>query len=116
MNEGLNLISLHELEYRRRCRNCMIIDLRSPELFAASHVPEAVNLPFEEFDQWKRVLPRNRTLILYCERGGSAMQAGRKLMQAGYRVEIVSGGYNSIQQRGDSEKRRRNNYDFDIER
>lgn len=110
MSEGLNLISLHELELRRRCRNCMIIDLREPESYAAGHVPGAVNLPFGDFDRWSRRLPRNKNLILYCERGNSAMQAGRKLTQAGYMVEIVSGGYRSIQQGGERTENGRYRY------
>lgn len=93
MSEGLNLISMHDLERRMGCRDCMIIDLRAPGLYALDHVPGAVNLPFEDFGRWSRTLPRNKTLIFYCERGGSAMQAGRRLMRAGYNVEIVAGGY-----------------------
>ena len=92
MSEGLNLISMHDLEYRRNCRDCMIIDLRVPGMYASGHVPGAVNLPFEDFYRWSRTLPRDKKLILYCERGGSAMQAGRRLMRAGYDVEIVAGG------------------------
>ena len=96
MYDGLNLISLHELEEHRRCRNCMIIDLREPQAFRAGHFPDAINLPFEEFDRWAYRLPKHKTIILYCERGGSAMMAGRRLMRAGYDVRIVSGGYREI--------------------
>lgn len=96
MYDGLNLISLRELEDRRRCRNCMIIDLRDEMAFRAGHFPDAVNLPFEAFDRWAYGLPKRKTIILYCERGGSAMLAGRRLMRAGYEVEIVSGGYRGM--------------------
>ena len=93
MSEGMNLISMRELECRSGCRDCVIIDLREPESYAAGHVPGAVNLPFRDYDRWRRVLPRNKVIVLYCERGGAAMQAGRRLMRAGYQVEVVSGGY-----------------------
>lgn len=93
MNADLSLISMHDLERRRECRDCLIIDLRPPEAYAAGHVPGAVNLPFREYDRWSRLLPKQKTLVLYCARGGSAMQAGRRLARAGYRVEVVSGGY-----------------------
>lgn len=98
MSEGLNLISMHDLERRVNCPDCMIIDLRAPGMYASGHVPGAVNLPFEDFYRWSRILPGNKTLILYCERGGSAMQAGRRLMRAGYDVEIVAGGYRPEEQ------------------
>ena len=96
MYEGLNLISWHEMENRRRCRACVIIDLREPAAYRAGHFHGALNLPFEEYDQWAYRLPKEKTIILYCERGGSAMQAGRRLLQAGYEVEVVSGGYRSL--------------------
>lgn len=97
MYTNLKLISGHELERRRECRDCMIIDLRRPEAYAAGHVPEAVNFPFRDFDRWSKTLPKNKIIVLYCERGGSALQAGRRLMREGYTVEIVSGGYHPRQ-------------------
>ena len=93
MYDGLNLISLRDLEERGKCRDCMIIDLRDPQAFRVGHFPNAINLPFEEFDRWAYRLPKHKIIILYCERGGSAMLAGRRLMRAGYDVEVVSGGY-----------------------
>lgn len=93
MDNNLSLISGHELERKRGCADCMVIDLREPRLYHISHLPGAVNLPFEDYDRWSRMLPRTKLLVLYCERGGSALQAGRRLAKEGYRVEVVSGGY-----------------------
>ncbi|MBQ4563818.1 MAG: rhodanese-like domain-containing protein [Lachnospiraceae bacterium] len=93
MDNNLILISERELEQRAGCHDCMVIDLREPGRYRAGHLPGAVNLPFEDYDRWSGRLPRTKTLILYCERGGSALQAGRRLARIGYRVEVVSGGY-----------------------
>ncbi len=93
MDNNLSLISRHELELRRGCLDCMVIDLREPVHYRAGHLPGAVNLPFEDYDRWSRMLPKQKLLVLYCERGGSALQAGRRLAREGYRVEVVSGGY-----------------------
>ena len=93
MDVNLNLISGHELERKAGCSDCMVIDLREPRLYRIGHFPGAVNLPFEDYDRWSRMLPRTKLLVLYCERGGSALQAGRRLARIGYRVEVVSGGY-----------------------
>lgn len=93
MDNNLSLISRHELEQKAGCRDCMVIDLREPAHYRAGHLPGAVNLPFEDYDRWSRMLPKRKLLVLYCERGGSALQAGRRLAREGYRVEVVSGGY-----------------------
>ena len=93
MEGNLNLISRHELERKAGRGDCMVIDLREPRLYRIGHSPGAVNLPFENYDRWSRMLPKTKRIILYCERGGSALQAGRQLARAGYRVEVVSGGY-----------------------
>ena len=96
MDNNLSLISRRELEMRQGCLDCMVIDLREPVHYRAGHLPGAVNLPFEDYDRWSTMLPKRKLLVLYCERGGSALQAGRRLAREGYRVEVVSGGYRPV--------------------
>lgn len=37
-------------------------------------------------------LLRNRTLILYCDRGGLSMKAAKELIEMGYNAKSVVGG------------------------
>jgi len=68
-----------------------LLDLRSAEAFGAGHIRGARNLPPERLtdaiDGLKRL--KDRTLIVYCERGVSAAGAMRALQQQGF-SQVVS--------------------------
>lgn len=73
----------------------VILDVRSPEAYAAGHVPGAINLP------WRRVVPRNvvpfpdHTLfVVYSAgpHGNGADKAALRLAQLGRPVKKMIGG------------------------
>ena len=72
--------------------NIMIIDLRSSFSYQKGHLKGAVNLPYEEYDYWKNQLPRDKTLIFYCARGGQSMNVCRHLESMGYQVINLANG------------------------
>lgn len=89
--EQLHLISARELDsYVDRYPKVLIIDVRPREEYEISHIRYAVNLPYQEGRFWK--LPKNREIVVYCERGAASMAAARELKQQGYRVMSVAGG------------------------
>ena len=47
---------------------------------------------YDFLEDYKKRLPRNRLLVLYCEWGTTSILAGRKLSQYGYDVLSVNGG------------------------
>ena len=61
----------------------LIVDVRSPEEYAAGHVPGAINLPFREIDQHLEMLRSHPQLVIYCERGVRANIAEATLAEAG---------------------------------
>lgn len=73
-------------------RDAVIIDLRKKEEFLREHVRTARNIPYEELEKGA-VLPENKLLILYCDRGGASLKAARKLAEEGYRTRSVIGGF-----------------------
>ncbi|GLC82653.1 rhodanese-like domain-containing protein [Lacrimispora brassicae] len=79
----------HYINYNE---NIMIIDLRSQSSYRQSHIRGAVNLPYEDMDQWVSSLPKDKLLIFYCSRGGQSMIVCRKLEQAGYNVVNIANG------------------------
>lgn len=91
---GIETISAHDLDKYYGDRNVMIIDLRDKEEYEASHFDGAVNIPYEELDIFE-ALPANKTLVLYCDRGSASLLAARELMQRGYRVKSVVGGFHA---------------------
>lgn len=89
--EQIRLISVRELDaYVDRYPAVYLIDVRPEEEFRRSHIRHAVNIPYEEGIIWK--LPRQKEIVVYCDRGSTSMMAARDLLKAGYRVVSVSGG------------------------
>lgn len=64
----------------------LILDVRSPEEYAAGHVPRAKNVPHSEIAARLAEIAsyRDREVILYCERGGRAARARELLETAGF--------------------------------
>lgn len=70
----------------------IIVDVRSPEAFAKSHIPMAINLPLEEIERGNITLPKTKIIFVYCENGGSSALAARILADKGYQVRNAVGG------------------------
>jgi len=62
----------------------LILDVRSPEEYAAGHVPGAINIPFREIDQHLAELRSHPQIVVYCERGIRANIAETTLADAGF--------------------------------
>lgn len=70
-----------------------ILDVRSPEEFAAGHVAAATNIPIETLRERTDELPRDRKIVSYCQVGQRGYLATRVLRQAGFEAFNLSGGY-----------------------
>lgn len=72
----------------------LIVDVRSPEEFAAGHIPGAINLPYREVPFRLHELAdfEHSEIILYCEVGGRASIAGAALEQTGFdHISMLAG-------------------------
>lgn len=76
----------------------LVIDVRTPGEFAEGHIPHAINLPLEELRDRLEEVPQGRSLMVYCKVGQRGYMATRLLMQKGFDVANISGGYTSWQQ------------------
>lgn len=72
----------------------MIIDARDAAQFSKEHIPGAVNI------EWRQVLaksgdiPKNKSVLIYCNTGSLSAQAGFALRVSGWEnVKILQGGY-----------------------
>jgi rhodanese-related sulfurtransferase len=70
--------------------DAVLIDVRTPEEFAAGHVPGAVNLPHTEIADRLDEIP-SREVIVYCQSGKRAGLAGDVLLEAGFEVGHLEG-------------------------
>jgi phage shock protein E len=76
------------------------IDVRTAEEYAAGHVPQAINIPYDEMAQ--RIsglkLPSDQAIYLYCGSGRRAGLAQETLQGLGYSQVTNAGGYDDAQQ------------------
>src|SRR6185369_3787308 len=70
-----------------------LLDVRTPQEFASGHIPGAVNIPVDDLRSRLGEVPRNRTIAAYCQVGQRGYLATRILLQAGFYVANVGGGY-----------------------
>ena len=74
----------------------VILDVRTPEEFAAGHIPGAINIPNETIgDSEIPQLPdKDQLILVYCRSGNRSKQASEKLAALGYTNIVEFGGIN----------------------
>jgi rhodanese-related sulfurtransferase len=69
-----------------------VLDVRTPDEFAAGHVPGAVNIPHDQLAKRLAEVPKDRDVVLYCRSGRRAELAGEVLAGNGYsRLQHLEG-------------------------
>ncbi|MFO7295488.1 MAG: FAD-dependent oxidoreductase [Clostridia bacterium] len=73
----------------------VLLDVRTPaECKATGIIPGAINIPIDSLRERIDELPRDKTIVIYCQVGLRGYIATRMLMQRGFsRVYNLSGGY-----------------------
>ncbi len=71
----------------------LLLDVRTPQEFASGHIPKAVSIPLDELRSRLKELPKDRNIVTYCQVGQRGYLATRILLQAGYSVVNMGGGY-----------------------
>lgn len=70
-----------------------LIDVRSPGEFAKGSIPGSVNIPVDELRGRLSEIAKDRDVAVFCQVGQRGYLATRILLQAGYRVRNIGGGY-----------------------
>lgn len=78
-------------EYSNR-KDYILIDLRSQADYNKFHINGAINIPAERIWDNSNMFQKDKTYVLYCERGGKSTAIARKLAQNGYKAISVIGG------------------------
>jgi rhodanese-related sulfurtransferase len=80
-------------------KDLAIIDLSNQTEYRRGHIPTAINIPYEEFEQRKKELSFYNELILYCDRGNLSLLLARDLSKEGYPVKNIHGGISAYRGR-----------------
>lgn len=84
-------VQWHELD-AVRAAGAAILDVRTPDEFAAGAIPGAINVPLDQLRQSMTGLPPGR-LIVYCHAGQRGHTATRLLSAGGRDVANLDGGF-----------------------
>jgi len=71
----------------------LLLDVRTPKEFAEGHLPGAVNIPVDDLRGRLGELPHDRRILAYCQVGMRGYIATRILLQKGFDVANLGGGY-----------------------
>ncbi|MVO98773.1 FAD-dependent oxidoreductase [Paenibacillus lutrae] len=75
----------------------LLIDVRTPGEFAKGCIPGAVNIPVDDLRGRLDELDRSREIVVYCQVGLRGYTASRILIQNGFSVLNLTGGYRSYE-------------------
>jgi phage shock protein E len=74
-----------------------VVDVRTPDEYAAGHVTDAVHIPLDELEGRAAEIPRDRPVVTYCNMyhpGSSRGERAAALLQAlGFDASTIAGGY-----------------------
>jgi rhodanese-related sulfurtransferase len=76
----------------KKDQSLFVLDVRTPEEFAAGRVPGAVNVPYDQVASRLAEIPKNKDVVLYCRSGRRTELAGEALKANGYtKLEHLQG-------------------------
>jgi len=79
----------------------LLLDVRPPAMIAASgETPGTIKIPLGELRNRLEELPRDAEIWVHCSVGQTSYYANRILLQHGFRVANLSGGFTSLEMRG----------------
>jgi len=73
--------------------NEYLLDVRTPLEFEAGTIPNAINIELDELRNHLVELPKDKMIYLFCEVGLRGYLATRILVQHGFEVKNLTGGY-----------------------
>lgn len=82
-------------------QQAVLIDVRSPEEFAAGHIENAIPLPLNRLAReiGNVVTDKDTPVIVYCQSGGRSAAARQQMLDMGYRNVINGGGVRALASR-----------------
>ncbi|WP_240504542.1 rhodanese-like domain-containing protein [Tsuneonella mangrovi] len=89
---SVDQVDSSQLESLTQQGTAILVDVRSPEEFAAGHIAGAVNQPLESFDPAKVPQEVGKQTVLYCRTGKRSEIAAGKMAKAGEDATHLTGG------------------------
>jgi phage shock protein E len=99
-------VTIEEFDRRRKEKDVVVLDVRSPQEFSEGHVAGAVNtpvsgVPLRQFDEQVGKLDKNKTYLVHCARGVRSANAVSRMQKLGFKHLLdYSGGMDEWRRAG----------------
>jgi len=81
--------------------DAVVVDVRPSGIFQQGHIAHSRNIPVAEIADKAAKLPKDKPILVACDKGQIAMGGAAKLRKAGLeRVMVIEGGLNAWTQAG----------------
>lgn len=85
-------------------KRLFVLDVRDAGQFGQDHIPGAVNIEWRQVFAQRAKLPKDKTILVYCNTSSFAGQVAMALRMDGFEnVRLLHGGYNEWKARGGME-------------
>lgn len=81
------------IDHRDEYLDTVIIDVRTKEEYLLKHLEGAINIPLDTIENID--IAKDKKIILYCQSGNRSSEAGKILVELGYKNVYDMGGTNS---------------------
>ena len=82
-------------------KKLFVLDVRDAAQFAKDHIPGAVNIEWRKVFAERAKLPKDKTILVYCNTSSFSGQVAMALRMDGFEnVRILHGGYDEWKARG----------------
>lgn len=98
---GFKSLGIEEFEQTISDASVVRLDVRTPQEYAESHIVSAINIDVQsnEFDtQASAILPKDKTIAVYCRSGRRSKLAAERLVKMGFNVAELNTGFNGWKQ------------------
>ena len=84
--------------------DCVLVDVRTPAEYKEGHLKGAINIDVKDSINFMKkaleILPKNKTVMVYCRSGKRSANAAGKLTAKGYFVFNLEGGITAWKEAG----------------
>lgn len=90
------LNNINMLDFLKIKEDINIIDIRTKEKYNNSHIPNAINIPYEQLlFEPSKYLNKDEPYYIYCAQGKTSFSVCNILTKLGYKIININGGYES---------------------
>lgn len=93
------IISPRDIKKYLNREDVQVIDVRETKSYQELHLKGAISIPYEQLDNYKYSLSKEKWLLLYCDHGSISLRAAKELADEGYRTVTMIGGIMALKEK-----------------